>query len=438
MSGGILRLSQATLHGRERREGDAGSARAATVAGIQSCRAALDENPVTRPHAALPPGVWALGICSLLMDVSSELIHSVLPIFMTTVLGASLVTVGVVEGVAEATAALLKVFSGALSDALGKRKLLAVIGYGLGAASKPLFPLAGSIAWVAAARFVDRIGKGIRGAPRDALLAELVPAAQRGAAFGLRQSLDSVGAFLGPLAAIVLLALLAGDLRATLWIAVVPAIGAVLVLAFGVHEPAPPTGRPARSPISRAEIAALGRRYWLIVALGAVLTLARFSEAFLVLRAQSVGLALVWVPVVMIVMNVVYAAASYPAGLAADAGHRRALLGWGLAALVAADVVLALAGSPAAVLAGAALWGLHMGLTQGLLAFLVAEASPAALRGTAFGMFSLVTGLSLLAASVLAGVLWSAIGPVATFAAGAGFTALAGAGLLALRPRPAS
>ncbi len=390
---------------------------------------------MSRTRTALPAGVWALGLCSLLMDVSSELIHSVLPIFMTAVLGASLVTVGIVEGIAEATAAGVKVFSGALSDWLGRRKLLAVIGYGLGAASKPLFPLAGSIAWVATARFVDRIGKGIRGAPRDALLADLVPASQRGAAFGLRQALDSVGAFLGPLAAIALLAVLAGDLRATLWIAVVPAAAAVLVLALGVREPDTAAGAQARAPIRRADLASLGRRYWLVVALGTVLTLARFSEAFLVLRAQSVGLALLWVPMVMVVMNVVYAAASYPAGLAADAGHRRALLGWGLGALVAADVVLALAGSSAAVMAGAALWGLHMGLTQGLLAFLVADASPEALRGTAFGVFGLVAGIALLAASTLAGALWSAIGPEATFAAGAAFAALSGLGLLALRPR---
>jgi MFS family permease len=390
---------------------------------------------VSRTRTALPAGVWALGLCSLLMDVSSELIHSVLPIFMTAVLGASLVTVGIVEGIAEATAAGVKVFSGALSDWLGRRKLLAVIGYGLGAASKPLFPLAGSIAWVATARFVDRIGKGIRGAPRDALLADLVPASQRGAAFGLRQALDSVGAFLGPLAAIALLAVLAGDLRATLWIAVVPAAAAVLVLALGVREPATAAGAQARAPIRRADLTSLGRRYWLVVALGTVLTLARFSEAFLVLRAQSVGLALLWVPMVMVVMNVVYAAASYPAGLAADAGHRRALLGWGLGALLAADVVLALAGSSAAVMAGAALWGLHMGLTQGLLAFLVADASPEALRGTAFGVFGLVAGIALLAASTLAGALWSAIGPEATFAAGAAFAALSGLGLLALRPR---
>jgi MFS family permease len=391
---------------------------------------------LTAARTALPAGVWALGICSLLMDVSSELIHSVLPVFMTTVLGASLVTVGVVEGVAEATAAVVKVFSGVLSDALGRRKLLAVLGYGLGAASKPLFPLAGSIAWVASARFIDRIGKGIRGAPRDALLAELVPESQRGAAYGLRQALDSVGAFVGPLGAIVLLALLAGDLRTTLWVAIVPAIASVLVLVVGVQEPTPPAGQRVRSPIRRAELASLGRRYWLIVALGAVLTLARFSDAFLVLRAQSVGLALVWVPAVMVVMNVVYAATSYPAGVAADAGHRRALLGWGLAALIAADAVLAMASAPATVMAGTALWGLHMGLTQGLLSYLVANASPAALRGTAFGVFNLVTGLSLLAASVLAGMLWNMLGPAATFAAGAGFTLLAGAGLVALRPRP--
>jgi len=383
---------------------------------------------------ALPGSVWALGVVSLLMDASSELIHSLLPIFMTAVLGASMVTVGLVEGVAEATAALLKVFSGALSDRLGRRKLLLVLGYGLAAITKPLFPLAPSVAWVFAARFVDRVGKGIRGAPRDALVADLVPERLRGAAYGLRQSLDSVGAALGPLVAIALLAWLVVDIRTALWAAVIPAALAVLVLVIAVREPERPAPATPRAPIRFADARRLAGRYWLVVGLGAILTLARFSEAFLVLRAADLGLAVAWVPAVMVVMTVVYAAVSYPAGIAFDGGHRRALLFWGLAALVVADFVLATAASLPMLFLGVALWGLHMGLTQGLLATLVAATAPADLRGTAFGIFNLVSGAALLVASVLAGALWQLLGPAATFYAGAAFTAIAMAGLAAYRP----
>jgi MFS family permease len=385
-------------------------------------------------YRALPAGVWALGFTSLLMDASSELVHSLLPIYMTTVLGVSMVTIGLVEGIAEATASILKVFSGTLSDFLGKRKLLAVAGYGLSALSKPLFPLASSVALVFTARVIDRIGKGIRGAPRDALVADIVPAPLRGAAYGLRQALDSVGAFVGPLLAISLMVVFADDLRLVLWAAVVPAALAVAALVIWVKEP-DGERRPARSPIRLEDLRGLHGRYWLIVTLGAVLTLARFSEAFLVLRAQDIGLAMGWVPAVMIMMNVVYAAAAYPAGIAADRGGRRALLVWGLAALIAADVVLGAATSAWHVFAGAALWGLHMALTQGLLSTLVAETAPAELRGTAFGIFNLVTGLFLLFASALAGALWAGFGAAATFLAGAAFTAAALAGLVLFRPR---
>ena len=385
-------------------------------------------------YRALPAGVWALGITSLLMDASSELVHSLLPVYMTTVLGVSMVTIGLVEGIAEATASVVKVFSGALSDFLGKRKFLAIAGYGLSALSKPLFPLASSVALVFTARFIDRIGKGIRGAPRDALVADIVPAPLRGAAYGLRQALDSVGAFVGPLLAVVLMFLFADNLRLVLWAALVPAALAVAVLVIWVKEP-DGVRREARNPIRIADLRGLHSRYWLILALGAVLTLARFSEAFLVLRAQDLGLALGWVPAVMIVMNVVYAAAAYPAGIAADRGGRRALLVWGLAALIAADVVLGVAASAWHVFAGTALWGLHMALTQGLLSTLVAETAPAELRGTAFGIFNLVTGLFLLFASVLAGALWAGFGATATFLAGAAFTTAALAGLALFRPR---
>ena len=369
------------------------------------------------------------------MDTSSELVHSLLPVFLATGLGASMTTIGLVEGVAEAATAITKVFSGALSDYLGKRKLLVVLGYGLGALTKPFFPLAASVSWVFGARFVDRVGKGLRGAPRDALVADLTPEALRGAAYGLRQALDTVGAVMGPLLALLLMATLASDVRAVLWAATLPALLSVLLLVVFVREPPDVPARRVRLPIAPTELARLPRRYWIIVALGSVLTLARFSEAFLVLRASGVGLRLAWVPVVLIVMNVVYALAAYPAGVAADHVSRRTLLAAGLAVLIAADVVLAAAPGVWAVLAGVALWGLHMGLTQGLLAALVAATAPADLRGTAFGVFNLVTGLFVLIASVLAGALWSAFGPPATFLAGAAFAAVALLGIALWAPQ---
>lgn len=382
----------------------------------------------------LPRAVWVLGGVSLLMDLSSELVHSLLPVYLTVVLGASMVAVGIVEGIAEATASMVKLFSGALSDRMRRRKPLIVLGYGLAALSKPLFPLAASVALVLGARFVDRVGKGIRGSPRDALIADLTGPEQRGRAYGLRQTLDTVGAVLGPLAAIALMVALANDIRSVLWLAVVPALLAVALLVFWVHEPQ----RAARSetaPLSLKWAGALGKAYWLVVAIGAVLTLARFSEAFLVLRAQDLGLAVALVPVVLVIMNVIYAAVAYPAGVAADRGHRRALLLWGLAALIVSDLLLARAHGLAMLFAGIALWGAHMGLTQGLLSTLVADAAPATLRGTAFGVFHLVSGVTLLAASVLAGWLWSVFGAPAAFYAGAAFTAIALAGFLALAPR---
>jgi MFS family permease len=354
---------------------------------------------------------------------------------MTSVLGASMLEVGLIEGVAEGIAAIVKVFSGTLSDWLGRRKPLVALGYGLAALSKPLFPLAHTIGLVAGARFMDRIGKGIRGAPRDALIADVVAPEQRGAAYGLRQALDSAGALLGPLAAVLLMALYAESLRAVLWLAALPALGAVLVIAFAVREPARSAAARAKNPLSKAMLGRLGARYWLIVGLGAVLTLARFSEAFLVLRAANVGLAPTYVPLVMVVMSAVYALASYPAGLAADRGKQRGLIAGGLAALIAADLLLGGAHSIGAVFAGVALWGVHMGLTQGLLSALVAATAPAEGRGTAFGVFNLVTGVVLVVASLLAGWLWQAHGPAATFYAGAAFTAVALAGLLAAAPR---
>jgi len=369
--------------------------------------------------------IWALGLTSLLMDVSSELVHSLLPVYMTAVLG-----VGIVEGIAEATASIVKLFSGAISDRIGRRKPLVVLGYALAAASKPLFPLAGSVPLVLGARFLDRIGKGIRGAPRDALIADVTPAEQRGAAYGLRQAMDTVGAVLGPLAAIGLMFLFLDDIRLVLWLAVIPAVLAVLVLVFFVAEPANVPRASAKNPVSFSAMRNLGKQYWRIVALGAVLTLARFSEAFLILRAQDLGMAIALVPAVLIVMNVAYTSIAYPAGVAADRGFRKTLLVCGIGALVAADLLIGATRSMPMLFAGIVLWGAHLGLTQGLLSTLVAQAAPAHLRGTAFGTFHLVSGVALLAASVLAGWLWSALGASATFYAGAAFAGVALAGLL--------
>jgi MFS family permease len=364
------------------------------------------------------------------MDLSSELVHALLPVYMTVVLGASMVAVGLVEGIAEATASIVKVFSGVLSDRLQRRKPLVALGYGLAMLSKPLFPLAGTVGLVLGARFMDRVGKGIRGAPRDALIADVTPQGRRGAAFGLRQALDTAGAILGPLAAIGLMLLFVSDVRTVLWFAVIPAALSMAVLLVWVREPRRSGTAPSSGAVLKG-FARLPASYWLVVALGAVLTLARFSEAFLVLRAQDLGMALAVVPAVLVVMNVAYTAVAYPAGIAADRGHRRGLLAWGLLALVAADLAIASSSSWPAFFLGIALWGVHMGLTQGLLSALVADAAPAELRGTAFGAFHLVSGAALLAASVLAGWLWSTFGASSTFYAGAAFTALALAGLLA-------
>ena len=382
----------------------------------------------------IPNAVWALGFVSLLMDTSSEIIHALLPVYLVSVLGASMVTVGFIEGVAEATASITKVFSGAISDWLGKRKLLAVIGYGLAALTKPIFPLAPSVGWLFAARFVDRIGKGIRGAPRDALIADIAPAKLRGASFGLRQSLDTAGAFIGPALAIGLMWWTANNFRTVFWFAVIPAFLCVALLVLAIDEPERPAGlRKVHSPLSGVELKRLGLAYWFVVGIAVTFSLARFSEAFLILRAQAVGLPVMLVPLVLVLMNLVYSLAAYPAGALSDRVNRITLLGIGFGFLVAADLALALTNGLAGVAAGVALWGLHMGLTQGLLATLVADTAPPELRGTAFGMFNLLSGLALLIASVLAGELWQRIGPQSTFLAGAVFTALALAGLAVAR-----
>ena len=382
--------------------------------------------PVAAAGARIPRGVWVLGFVSLLMDLSSELIHSLLPIFMVTSLGASALMVGLVEGIAEATALVVKVFSGTLSDYLGKRKALAVFGYALGALSKPLFALSTSVGWVLTARFMDRIGKGVRGAPRDALIADLTAPEIRGAAYGLRQSLDTVGAFLGPLLAVLLMLIYAGDFRAVFWFAVVPGLLSVALLIVGVHEAERAQGMGAvRPPLRLGRIRVLPAAYWWAVIAGGVFTLARFSEAFLLLRAQQQGLPDTYAPLVLVLMNVVFALSAYPMGRLADRVNPLGLLAAGLVVLVAADVALAMSPGLAVTAVGIALWGLHMGMTQGVLAAMVAACAPAELRGTAFGLFNLVSGVSLLIASVLAGLLWDAYGAPVTFYAGAMFAVAA-------------
>lgn len=379
-----------------------------------------------RAWLGIPRTVWALGIVSLFMDLSSEIIHALLPLFLTTALGVSVAMVGLIDGIAEATASIAKVFSGYISDRIGRRKPLILAGYALGAASKPLFALAGSAPVVLGARFADRIGKGLRGAPRDALVADVSPEAIRGRAFGLRQSLDTIGAFAGPLAAIALMAVFAGDMRTVFWIAVIPGVVAVLCVIVGVVE-ADGRGRhePARLPLTLADIKRLERPFWHVAALGVIFTLARFSEAFLILKATAAGLPIALAPAVLVVMNVVYALGAYPAGIASDRMSARVLLGWSLVALIAADLLLAFSSGLVGAFVGIAAWGLHMALSQGLLAKLVADHAPKALRGSAFGLFNLATGIVLLAASVIAGLLWDQIGPEATFLAGAGFAGLA-------------
>ena len=384
----------------------------------------------------IPAGIWVLGFVSLLMDVSSEMIHSLLPMFLVTSLGASAFVVGLIEGLAESTALIVKIFSGALSDYLGKRKALAVFGYALGALTKPLFAIATSSGIVLTARLLDRVGKGMRGAPRDALVADIAPAHLRGAAFGLRQSLDTVGAFLGPLLAVGLMLLWGNDFRAVFWVAVIPGLMCVALLLLGVHEPEPRQTARRSNPIRRENLRRLGARYWWVVGIGALFTLARFSEAFLVLRAQQAGVPIALVPLVMVAMNVVYAGAAYPFGKLSDRSSNEKLLAAGFLVLIAADLVLANSTHWGMLLAGVALWGVHMGVTQGLLATMIADTAPEDLRGTAYGVFNLVSGVAMLIASGLAGLLWDRLGSSFTFYAGAMLCAMAFIGF-AWRPGPA-
>jgi MFS family permease len=385
-------------------------------------------NPhASRGRSAIPRTVWALGLVSFLMDVSSETIHSLLPLFLTGTLGVSIALVGLIDGVAESTAAITKVFSGYLSDRWGRRKPLILFGYGLGALAKPLFAVAGGPLIVLGARFADRIGKGMRGAPRDALIADVTPPDIRGRAFGLRQALDTAGAFTGPLLAIGLMALFANDMRAVFWVAVIPAVLATACVVFGVEEKRETVVRTeAAPPIRLKDLSQFRRSFWIVVAIGVVFTLARFSEAFLVLKANAEGLPLALAPLVLVAMNIVYAIGAYPAGILSDRVPPGRLLVWGLVALIAADLSLAYLPGLSGAFVGIGLWGAHMAMSQGLLAKLIADHAPASLLGSAYGVFNLATGLSLLFASLIAGLVWDQAGPDTTFIVGACFAGLAG------------
>lgn len=372
----------------------------------------------------IPKSIWVLGFVSLLMDVSSEMIHSLLPLFMVTTLGTSVLAVGLIEGVAESTALIVKIFSGVLSDYLGQRKRLALLGYALGAFTKPLFAIATSSGLILSARIIDRVGKGIRGAPRDALVAEIAPAHLRGAAFGLRQSLDTVGAFLGPLLAVGLMILWANDFRTVFWVAVIPGLLAVLLLFLGVTEPKQNHTNHRINPISKANLKRLNAAYWWVVIIGALFMLARFSEAFLVLKGQQSGIPIAYTPLIMVAMNIIYAATAYPFGKLSDRLSHTRLLAFSLIILIAADLVIANSHHWSTLLFGLTLWGIHMGITQGLLAALVAATSPKDLLGTAYGFFNLMSGIALLVASALAGLVWDLYGSSATFYAGAVFCGL--------------
>lgn len=389
--------------------------------------------PVAEKRPTMPRMVWILGFVSLSMDLSSEMIHSLLPLFLTTTLGVSVGMVGLIDGIGEATAAVTKVFSGYISDRIGRRKPLLLLGYGLAGLSKPLFAIAGSPGVVLGARFIDRIGKGLRGAPRDALVADVTPLDIRGRAFGLRQSLDTVGAFIGPLAAVVLMVVFADRIRSVFWVAVIPGVMATLLVLFGVRARRHGfEGVDARVPLRLTDLRRLDRSFWSVVGIGVLFTMARFSEAFLILRANAEGLPIALAPLALVAMNLVYSLGAYPAGALADERGPFRPLVFGLASLVAADLLLAYGHGLAITFVGIGLWGAHMALTQGLMSKLVAERAPETLRGSAFGLFNLATGVTLLAASVVAGLLWDTLGAPATFLAGAGFAALT---MLSLIPR---
>ena len=378
----------------------------------------------TRPQ--LPRTVWVLGIVSLLMDLSSEIYHALLPAFLTVTLGLPVVAMGALDGIAEATASMAKLVSGRLSDRQRRRKPWILLGYGMAALSKPLFPLAQGALPVLGARFVDRLGKGIRGAPRDAMIADETPPELRGAAYGLRQSLDTVGGFIAPIAAVGLMIWFANDIRLVFWIAAIPAFLSFLFAWAMLHET---RDHAATKPVAAAwgGWRSLDPQVKRLIAVGFLFGLARFSEGFLILKAMDAGLAATWSPLVLALFSLSFMALAYPAGALSDRTDPKSLLLGGIALLVAADLWLAEAASLWAVGFGVVLWGAHMAMTQGVFARMIADAAPANERASSFGAFFFVSGISTLLASVAAGLLWDRGGPAATFTSAAAVAALAGA-----------
>ncbi len=368
----------------------------------------------------LPRNVWFLGFVSLLTDVNSKMVQSVLPLFLVSVLGTNLVTIGVIEGIAESTASVLKIFSGALSDYWGKRKELAVAGYGLSAVFTPLFALATTPARVLFARFADRVGKGIRVAPRNALIADVTPSSQRGAAYGLRQSLDTIGAFSGPFIATALLFYSNQNFRLVFLSAAIPGLMTITILIFGVKE-APKTSHERRNPLQWNALKSLGKSYWMLVTVALLFNLGNFSDAFLLLRAQQIGIATNLIPLSFVIMNITYGLSAYPIGVLSDKIGRKGLLISGFTLFSLVYFGFAFAQTPWQIWVLFALCGLYLGKTQGLLLANVADKVPEDLRGTAFGLINLVTGVALLPASLLAGILWQHMGSQATFIVSSGF-----------------
>ena len=382
----------------------------------------------------IPRAIWTLGFVSLFTDVGSEMVHGLLPVLLAGGLGASALAIGLIEGTAEALVLVTKVFSGYLSDALGRRKPLVLLGYGLAAAVKPLFPLADSVATVTTARLLDRFGKGIRGAPRDAMIADETPPELRGAAYGLRQALDTVGGTIAPLAAIGLMLLFADDIRTVFWIAAIPAFLSFLFAWAMLREP--------QRHLDTAQVRAawggwrsLDIQVRRLIGIGFLFGLARFSEGFLILKAMDVGLAPAWSPLVLALFSLAFLVLAYPAGALSDRADPKSVLLGGIALLVVADLWLARATELWAVFAGVALWGAHMALTQGIFSRMIADAAPESQRATSFGAFFFASGIAAVLASVGAGYLWDRGGPAETFTIAAGAAAVAGAMLWLLPTR---
>jgi len=392
--------------------------------------------PESSRRRKIPRNVWALSGTSFFMDISSEMILNVLPLFLANVLGVGTAVIGLIEGVAESTASLLKVLFGNLSDRLGARKPLAVGGYLLSALAKPVFFFASSWGVVAGGRWADRVGKGVRTAPRDALVADSVPSSDRGLAFGLHRAADTGGAVLGLLIAIAVVAHLQGDaselgretFRTLVLVSLVPALLAVLTVAFGVKE----IRKGAAGDAPRIGFRGLGRRFAIFLAIVGLFDLGNFSDAFLVLRAQERGLGVGGVLWTLVGFNLVYALVSTPAGALSDRIGRKRIIIAGWIAYAGIYLGFGLAGSGRQIVALYLCYGAYYGLTMGTAKALVADLVPARLRGTAYGSYHALLGIIDLPASLIAGLLWQGIGPWQGFGPAAPFyfgaaTALAAA-----------